>query len=413
MPKRIAVIGSGISGLVSANLLSKKYDVTVFEANNYIGGHTHTVDVEFANQKYAIDTGFIVFNQKTYPDFCKLLSVLDVSAQPGEMSFSFRSDGLRLEYNGNRLNTLFADRKNLFNPSFYKMLADVARFNRLAKTYLLQSNNEMSVEEFIQRHKFSSLFTHAYFLPMAAAIWSVSPAEIYVTSARFVFQFFANHGLLEVVNRPPWYVIKGGSRSYIAPLTQAFRDKIVLQAEVKNIRAEQEQVILQVNNEDIHFDAVVIATHSDQALKMLARPTTVATEILSAIGYKDNEVVLHTDSSVLPKNKLAWASWNYLDTQNNNFGLTYYMNRLQNIDASVDFLVSVNLTHLIQPEKIIEKFSYAHPSFTPAAIKAQQRYAEINGKQNIYYCGAYWGYGFHEDGVKSAIAACAALDVTW
>jgi predicted NAD/FAD-binding protein len=411
LQKRIAVIGSGISGLVSANLLSKNYDVTLFEANDYLGGHTHTVDVDWQGQNFAIDTGFIVFNKKTYPNFCKLLTSLAVPIQASEMSFSFSSSTMGLEYNGNRLNTLFADRANLFKPSFYKMLMDITQFNRQAEAYLTQTSEDCSVREFLQWRQYSSQFTKAYFLPMAAAIWSVKPAQIYETSARFIFSFFDNHGLLNVVNRPPWYVIAGGSRNYIAPLTKPFSQNIVTRAKVENIRTQQNQVILHVQGEDVVFDAVVIATHSDQALQMLAQPTPEQQEILAAITYNDNDVVLHYDTSVLPKKRLAWASWNYKDTPADNVGLTYYMNRLQNLTAPVDFCVSVNLTESIQADKILHRFRYAHPCFTRQAIKAQLRHAEINGQQNIYFCGAYWGYGFHEDGVKSAIDACASLGV--
>jgi predicted NAD/FAD-binding protein len=260
--KRIAVVGSGISGLVSANLLSKNYDVTLFEANNYIGGHTHTVDVEVNHHKYAIDTGFIVFNKKTYPNFCKLLDKLGVAIQESEMSFSFRSQAMGLEYNGHSLNTLFADRANLFKPKFYKMLRDISHFNRQAKAYLSRNHDDVSIADFVNKNRYSQLFIHAYLLPMTAAIWSAKPTEMYATSARFILNFFENHGLLDIINRPSWYVLKSGSRSYIAPLTQPYRQQIFLNKKVKSIRTQENKVILKVQNEDVVFDAVVIATHS-------------------------------------------------------------------------------------------------------------------------------------------------------
>jgi predicted NAD/FAD-binding protein len=413
LQKRIAVIGSGISGLVSAYLLNKNYDVTLFEANNYIGGHTCTVDLEIDDYQYAIDTGFIVFNKQTYPNFCKLIDKLGVAIQQSEMSFSFRSDAMGIEYNGNNLNTLFSDRSNLFRPAFYKMINDIARFNRHAKSYIAQNIQELSIDDFIQQNNYSALFTKAYFVPMAASIWSAQPAEIYTTPARFIFNFFENHGLLAIANRPQWYVVAGGSRNYIEPLIQGYRDKIFLNAKVDHISHRDNQVILKVGNDEVIFDAVVIATHSDQALQMLGEPSPAEDSILSAIQYQKNEVVLHSDNSLLPKKRRAWASWNYLDNNQEMAGLTYYMNRLQNIESPIDFCVSVNQTEKIQPEKIFERFTYSHPCFTQEAIRAKQQHAEINGKNNIYYSGAYWGNGFHEDGVKSALDACEPLGVIW
>jgi predicted NAD/FAD-binding protein len=413
LQKRIAVIGSGISGLVSAYLLSKKYDVTVFEANDYIGGHTNTVDLEIDDHQYAIDTGFIVFNKETYPNFSKLIDKLGVAIQRSEMSFSFRSDAMAIEYNSRNLNTLFSDRSNLFKPAFYKMIKDITRFNRDAKSYIAQNMQEFTVEDFIQQNKYDALFAKAYLVPMAAAIWSAKPAEIYAAPARFIFNFFANQGLLNLSSRPQWYVVAGGSRNYIEPLIQHYRSQVFLNAKVDQIRHHNNQVILTVQNEDVTFDAVVIATHSDQALRMLAKPTPAEDALLSSIQYQKNEVILHSDNSVLPKKRLARASWNYLDSANEKAGLTYYMNRLQNIESPIDFCVSVNQSEIIQPEKIFERFSHSYPCFTQAALRSQQQHADINGKNNIYYCGAYWGNGFHEDGVKSALDACEPLGIVW
>ena len=413
MQKRIAVIGSGISGLVSAYLLNKDYDLTLFEANNYIGGHTCTVDLEVDDYQYAIDTGCIVFNKQTYPNFCKLIDKLGVAIQQSEMSFSFRSEARGIEYNDNNLNTWFSDRTNLFKPAFYNMLKDITRFNRHAKSYIAQNIQELSIEDFIQQNNYSALFTEAYFVPLAAAIWSAEPAEIYTAPARFIFNFFANQGLLALANRPQWYVIAGGSRNYIEPIIKDYRDKIFLNAKVDHISYRGNQVVLKVGNDEVLFDAVVIATHSDQALQMLDKPSPAEESILSAIRYQKNEIVLHSDISLLPKRRRAWASWNYLAGDQETAGLTYYMNRLQNIEAPIDFCVSINQTEKIQPGTIFERFTYSHPYFTPEAIHAQQQHAEINGKNHIYYCGSYWGNGLHEDAVKSALEACEPLGVNW
>ncbi|MBN9229235.1 MAG: FAD-dependent oxidoreductase [Legionella sp.] len=409
--KKIAVIGSGISGLTSAYLLSKSHDVSLFEANDYLGGHTHTISVTTEESEYNIDTGFIVFNKRTYPNFCKLLEELNVPIQPSEMSFSYRSDHRGLEYCGHSLNTLFSDRRNLVNKDFYRLLKDIISFNTHAKKFLAQTDDlTVTIHEFIRKHHYSEQFTECYLIPMMAAIWSKNREDALNCSALFIFNFYHNHGLLEIFNRPTWYVIKQGSKNYIAPMLERLKDQVYLNSKVERIIREEGKVKIITRGQEQIFDAVICATHSDQTLAMLDKPTAEEMNILSAIKYTNNEVVLHKDKKVMPKNRKAWASWNYLDNQNNEATLTYYMNRLQSIHTHHDFFVSMNLTHEIDQEKIIQSFQYAHPCLDVSALKAQKQINLINGLHNTYYAGSYWGYGFHEDGVNSALKACHLLE---
>lgn len=420
MSKKIAVIGSGISGLVSAYILSKKYDVSIFEANAYLGGHTNTVSVEREGQKYNIDTGFIVFNKKTYPNFCKLLQKLNVPIKKSEMSFSYRSKKDNFEYNGRNLNTLFSDRRNLLKPEFYRFLKDILLFNRDAKKFLtdrtnpLRTNTEkealLSIKDFIDRNAYSAEFIDYYLIPMMSAIWSKNKADTLACAVQFIFEFYANHGFLDLFHRPQWYVVAGGSERYISPLVGHLKDSIYLNTPIKTIERKDNHVILKSEYDDYIFDCVVIATHSDQALKLLLDPTESEVHVLSKIKYTKNEVVLHTDSCVMPKKKLSWASWNYFDAGQSSASLTYYMNRLQNIKSNTDFFVSMNLTAAIDTSKIIQKYSYAHPCFDLTAVQSQQNIHLINGFNNTYYAGSYWGYGFHEDGVNSAIKTCQLFE---
>jgi predicted NAD/FAD-binding protein len=410
LKKRIAVIGSGISGLVSVNLLSNSYDVTLFEANDYLGGHTNTIDVKIDNTTYPIDTGFIVFNKKTYPNFLKLLQKHNIPIQKSEMSFSYRSNVKDIEYNGHNLNTLFADRWNLLKPQFYRFILEILRFNKNAKTFLLTSSEGiMTIEDFISQQNYSNDFVENYLFPLIAAIWSKSDKDIRQCSTHFILKFCENHGLLDAYNRPEWYVVVNGSRSYIPALIKNIKNKVLLNTKIESITRENNQVILHSTADKYIFDKVIIATHSDQALKMLVRPTDTERIILSGITYNDNEVILHTDNTVMPKRRLAWASWNYFDNGDDLPTLTYYMNRLQSIKASTDFFVSVNLSKHIAADKIIQKFNYAHPAFNINSIKAQQQQHLINGINNTYFAGSYWGYGFHEDGVNSAIKIAELL----
>lgn len=411
MSKRIAVIGSGVSGLVSAYLLSQRYEVSLFEANDYLGGHTNTVTVDIEEEQYSIDTGFIVFNKKTYPNFCQLIEELNIPIQLSEMSFSYRSISSGFEYNGHSLNTLFSDRRNLFKLSFYRFIKDIVSFNEDARNFLAHApSKEVSIKEFLERHQYSSQFVDCYLIPMMSAIWSKNKEDTLRCSAHFIFKFYANHGLLDLYNRPPWYVIARGSKSYIPSLIKKLNGRIYLNTRIEALKREKNHVVLKSESNESIFDCVVIATHSDQALKLLSQPTEEEVTILSAIKYTENEVVLHTDEQIMPRRKLSWASWNYLDNGSSSPSLTYYMNRLQSIQSRTQFFVSVNLTGTIQNSKIIQRFKYAHPCLDLTAFKAQQQIKLINGINNTYYVGSYWGYGFHEDGVTSAMNTCKLIE---
>lgn len=414
--KNIAVIGTGISGLTCAHLLSRQHKVTVFEANDYIGGHTATVDVEVAGKQYAIDTGFIVFNDRTYPRFEKLMAQLNVKSMPTEMSFSVNNAITGLEYNGHNLWSLFAQRRNLFRPSFYKFLGEIVRFNNGCKAiYEADKYPSTTLGEYLDQNDFSAFFCEHYILPMGAAIWSASIDDMRGFSLRFFIRFFQHHGLLNINDRPQWYVLEGGSRSYIPALTAPFKERIHLNSPVTGIKRNDEGVQIQVlNGEWQQFDDVVLTCHSDQALAMLTDPSQDETEILAPMAYQNNEVVLHTDINVLPKRKAAWASWNYrldgeneLDIAQRPASVTYNMNILQCLPKDAPtFCVTLNQTDLIDESKILRKFNYAHPVFNDASMKSQAKKSLINGKRHTYYAGAYWHNGFHEDGVRSAVDVC-------
>lgn len=403
---KVAVIGAGISGNVAAHHLAQAgHAVTVFEAGSHLGGHTHTHDLEWAGRHYAVDSGFIVFNSRTYPNFIALMKTLGVDYQPTEMSFSVKCERTGLEYNGHTLNTLFAQRRNLLRPSFYRMVREILRFNREAPRDLDRGAAQMSLGEYLTAHRYSRAFTTQYILPMGAAIWSTDPQQMQDVPAAFFIRFFVNHGLLEVANRPPWYVIKGGSRMYLKPLSAPYANSIRLRTPVTAVRRLPEGVeVVSAAHGRERYDAVVFATHSDQALTLLTDPSPDERAILGQLRYQRNEAVLHTDTTVLPRRPLAWASWNYhLKPGEQRVALTYDMNRLQGLDAPVRFLVTLNDTDAIDPRKIIKRLEYEHPMYTAASVEAQTRHGQINGVDRTYYCGAYWGNGFHEDGVVSAL----------
>ena len=406
--KKVAIIGSGISGLTSAYLLNKHHNVQVFEINDYIGGHTATIDFELDETPYSIDTGFIVFNDKTYPNFLKLLSQIGIQKQPTEMSFSVTNPVTGLEYNGNNLNTLFAQRRNIANPRFWSLISQILKFNKLCKA-LYDSNSipvKLSLGEFLDDNGFNDYFCQNYILPMAAAIWSSSLNQVKQFELSFFIRFFYNHGLLNIQDRPQWYVIPGGSKSYIKPLIKDFEDKIHLNANIQAVTRNSDGVELTFeNNRTEQFDDVIFACHSDQALKLLSDPTENEKAILSAMPYVNNEVVLHTDKAMLPKRELAWASWNYLLSGDEDAlaSVTYNMNILQGLDVEPTFCVTLNKTDAINPEKIIRKFNYTHPVFSTESQKAQLQRDTICGKHNTHFAGAYWYNGFHEDGVRSGV----------
>ena len=405
---KIAIVGAGIAGNVVAYHLHKEHDITVFEANDYVGGHTHTHDIELKGQRYAVDSGFIVFNYKTYPYFTKLLKDLGVAVQPSSMSFSVKCERTELEYNGTTLNTLFAQRRNLLRPSFYRMIKDILRFNREALSLLTSSDAQISLDEYLSRGRYSREFVERYLIPMGAAIWSADPSQLSSMPAHFFIRFFHNHGMLSVHDRPTWYVVQGGSKEYVRKLTASFRHRIRVDAPVESITRHPNSVLIKTYNKPPEqFEHVFIATHSDQALKLLRDPLPLEREVLSALPYQKNEAVLHTDERVLPQRRLAWAGWNYhlLSRNTKRVAVTYNMNILQRIQAPVQFLVTLNNGQVIDPKKVIKRIIYHHPFFTPNAVLAQQRQAEVNGIKRTYFCGAYWRFGFHEDGVVSALDA--------
>ena len=413
---KLAIVGTGIAGMTAAHLLHQDHDLTVFEAGAYIGGHTNTVEVKQQGRSYAVDTGFIVFNDWTYPNFIALLDNLGVASRPSQMSFSVRCEQTGLEYNGTSLNSLFAQRRNLLRPSFYRMIRDILRFNRDSLELLDEPGPGPSLGAYLERNRYSQPFIHNYIVPMGGAIWSAGHATMWEFPARYLVQFFKNHGMLSVDARPTWRVITGGSQCYVEKLVRPFRDRIRLQAPVKSVSRYPDRIEVRAddrygNSQTERFDGVVLACHSDQALALLADPSPLEKEILGAIRYQPNEAVLHTDRSLLPRRRLAWAAWNYhlLPTQPDRALVTYHMNQLQGLAAPCEFCVTLNHTDAINPTTILKRMTYHHPLYSPEAIAAQQRHGEINGSTRTYYCGAYWGFGFHEDGVKSAMAACRAL----
>ncbi len=405
---RIAIVGTGIAGNVAAYNLSRDHEISVFEADNRIGGHTNTMDVKLGGCQYAVDTGFIVFNDRTYANFIELLDELGVASQASDMSFSMKNEKNGLEYKGSTLNTMFAQRRNLLRPSFYRMIRDVLRFEHDALTVLEQGAAPVSLGDFLKSGNYSSEFIEHYIIPMGAAIWSAQPGGMLTMPAIFFVRFFKNHGLLSVNDRPTWRVIKGGSNRYVEKLVEGHRDQIHLNSPVQSIRRHATHVELKIKDSDPqYFDQVFLACHSDQALQMLKDPSEAETEVLGAIKFQSNEAVLHTDTSLMPRRKLAWAAWNYhvLAEQGERVALTYNMNILQGLDAPEQFCVTLNNSDKINPDRVIETIQYSHPVFTEQALAAQPRQHEINGANRTYYCGAYWRYGFHEDGVLSALNA--------
>lgn len=404
---KIAIVGSGISGLSVAHHLHPEHDITVFEAGGHIGGHVHTHDVVLDGRHHAVDSGFIVFNHRTYPHYTQLLADLEVETQPSDMSFSVSCAVSGLEYNGTSVNSLFAQRENLVNPAFWGMLRDILRFNREAPGLLRDGGGEIALGDYLERHRYGRLFRDYYILPMGAAIWSTDPARMMAFPARFFVRFFMNHGLLSLDDRPQWRVIRGGSRAYVERLVAPFRDRVRLSSPVRALIRHEDGVEVRLADGTARFDAVFLACHSDEALRLLADPTPAEREVLAAIPYQANEAVLHTDTRLLPRKRLAWAAWNYLmpEGPGGRVCLTYDMNRLQSLDAHETLCVTLNATERIAPDRILARMTYHHPLFTPEGVAAQARHREIDGTRRTYYCGAWWRNGFHEDGVVSALVA--------
>ena len=404
---KIAIVGAGIAGNTLAYHLSKHHDITVFEAGGHIGGHTHTHDIVHEGKRFSVDTGFIVFNDRTYPHFSHLLEQLKVPWQASDMSFSVRCEKTGLEYNGTTLNSLFAQRSNLLKPSFYRMISEILRFNKQSLE-LLQHGDEIELGDYLAQHRYSRQFIDYYIVPMGAAVWSTEARQMMHFPARFFVRFFHHHGMLSIDDRPQWRVIQGGSARYAEALTAGFRDRIRLNTPVATVRRLKRSVrVTPVNGPEESFDWVFFACHSDQALHALSDASPQEKEILGAIPYQQNEIVLHTDATMMPKRKLAWAAWNYHVTAKPlaRVAVTYNMNILQGLSSREPLLVTLNHTAQIDPAKIIKRLSYDHPVYTTEGAAAQLRHHEVSGVNRTGYCGAYWRNGFHEDGVWSALQA--------
>lgn len=412
--EKVAIIGTGIAGMSAAWLLNSHYDITVFEQNDYVGGHTNTVEVEEAGQKIPVDTGFIVFNKTNYPHLVRLFEKLEVPYKPSTMSFSVQNIPGNLEFNGSGINGIFGQRRNLFRPSFYRMLSEIMRFN---KESILTLDDPIyknyTISDYIEEKQYSRQFLETYLLPMNSAIWSTPPE----TSLEFPFvtlvRFFKNHGLLGVNTHFQWFTVDGGSRTYRDKLIAPFRQKIKTNARVIEILESDKGVAVKTSDAKMHyFDKVLVATHADQALAMLKKPTVEQFRLLSPFAYQKNNVTLHNDASVMPRRRRLWSAWNYrLEGKNGSWitSTVYNMNILQNLPAKKDYLLSVNDPGNIDLKKIIRQIRYDHPVFNLAAIKAQEELPTLNDEGKIYFCGSYFGYGFHEDALKSGIAAAEKL----
>ncbi|MGH2906247.1 MAG: NAD(P)/FAD-dependent oxidoreductase [Solirubrobacterales bacterium] len=410
---RIAVIGAGVSGLTAAHRLSASHEVTVFESEPRIGGHSHTVVVQGEREEHPVDTGFIVFNDRNYPHFNALLDELGVAYERTDMSFSVADEHGRFEYAGSSPNALYANRRNLVDPRFHRMVADLVRFNREAKAFVESgSADDISLRDYVAARGYSRYFVERLIVPQVSAVWSADPEQLWEFPARIVFQFFNNHGILELRGRPQWRTISGGSVEYVKKLVASVAGQTYAGVGAEAVRRGEHCVAVKLaDGAEVIFDEVVLATHSDQALALLVDPTDAEREVLGAIPYIDNDVVLHTDASLLPRRRAARASWNFhlLDEPRDRTTVTYWMNKLQNIDSQSDYCVTLNLSDRIDPRSVISEHRYMHPVFTRQGLAAQLRHAEISGVNRTHFCGAYWRWGFHEDGVWSGLRVADAI----
>jgi len=414
---RVAVVGTGVSGLVAARELAREHDVEVYEADERIGGHTNTILVDDPDVgQLPVDTGFIVFNRRTYPNFCRLMAELGVEEKASDMSFSVRNERTGLEYNGTSLNQLFSQRINLLRPRFLRMVREILRFYREAPGLLEAGDEELTLGDHLRAGGYGRTFIEEHLMPMGAAVWSATPEVMQAFPLVFLLRFFHNHGFLQVDERPQWLVLRGGSRSYLEPITAGYRDRIRTGTPVVRVTRERsaEGRLVRLRTaagEERLYDRVVLACHSDQALRMLADATPLEREVLSAFEYQPNEAVLHTDASLMPRRRMAWASWNYhvTDPPARLSTVTYWMNLLQGLEVPTEYFVTLNRTPDIDPSKVLRVIQYHHPIFTRAAVAAQARHAEVDGVEGVHFCGAYWSYGFHEDGVRSGLAVARNL----
>jgi len=411
---KIAVVGSGVSGLVCAHLLDTRHDVVLFEGQGRVGGHVHTVDVAEGTGATAVDTGFIVFNTRTYPNFIRLLARLGVASQESDMSFSVRSERRDFEYAGTGLATLYAQRRNVFSPRFHRMVLDVLRFYREARE-LLSEGPEVELVAWLRERGYSQAFIEDHILPLAGAVWSSGREATHGFPARFLARFFDNHGFLQVNDRPGWLAVRGGSREYVRAILDGFRGELRVGCPIQSIRREERAVAVKAREGAVErFDHVVVACHADQALKLLEDPSGTERDVLSAFPYRSNEVMLHDDDAVMPRLRRTWSSWNYHldDEARPGACVTYWMNRLQRLGAARQYFVTLNRGEAVRPERVIRRLEYEHPVFTAAGVGAQARHPELIDERRTSYCGAYWRNGFHEDGVVSALRVCERFEAT-
>jgi uncharacterized protein len=414
---RIAVVGTGIAGLATARLLHSRHDVTVFEAGDHVGGHSNTVRVDLADETHHVDTGFVVFNRRNYPNFTRMLELLGVATQPSNMSFSVSDERSGLEYRATNLQTLFAQRRNLVRPAFYRMLADIVRFHRRGGRLLAEAERhpDLTLSEFIDRERFSRLFVEDFLIPLGAAIWSADPTTYGDFPMVSLAAFLSNHGLLGLRQHPGWRTITGGSTRYVSELAAPLAQRIRLRTPVDKVVRRAEGVEIATDAHGIEeFDAVVLACHSDQALRLLADPSPEESAVLGAIRYQPNHVVLHTDDALLPATRRAWASWNYhvLADRPEAATLTYWMNNLQSLDSQRQLLVTLNRSEAIRPGRVLRSFCYDHPVYDLGTLRAQRRRPHLQGARNTWFAGAYWYWGFHEDGLRSALDVAADFGVS-
>jgi uncharacterized protein len=412
---RIAVIGGGISGMASAWLLSREHQVDLYEANAYIGGHTHTHEVTSAGRHYAVDSGFIVFNPDHYPLLSRLFAELGVASQPTTMSFAVHNQASGLEYGATSLDSLFCQRRNLLSPRFYGMVRDLMRFYREAPALLEGRGPGPTLGEYLHAHRYGAMFRDDHLVPMASALWSSPSARVLDFPARYLVQFMANHHMLQIEGRPQWQVVRGGSQRYVDALRARWKVRERIACPVSAIHRCDDGVEVTSMGRIERYDHVVLACHSDQALAMLDTPSVAEQEVLGAIRYQENDTVLHTDTRLLPTRRKAWSAWNVLIPASPGAActVTYCMNLLQSLDAEDTFCVSLNCSDRIDPARVIRRMRYAHPEYSHATVAAQQRKPEIQGKDRVWYAGAYWGWGFHEDGMRSAVEVAQALGVNW
>lgn len=412
---RVAVVGSGVAGLVSAWLLARHYEVVLFESNDYFGGHTHTHDIEMQGQRYVVDTGFIVHNPRNYPLLTRLFTELKIASQPTTMSFSVRNELTGLEYNATTLNSLFCQRRNLLSPRFLGMVRDLLRFYREAPGLLTSADPGPTLDEFLVQGRYGAAFRDEHLIPMASALWSSPSRAIRSFPARYLVQFMANHQMLQVSNRPEWRVVRAGSSTYVRAMRSSWNVGERLCTPVRAVHRRNNGVELVTDTARERFDHVVLACHSNQALEILPDATDTERAVLGAMPYQRNDTVLHTDESVLPKNRRAWAAWNAFIPRDSEEACTvsYSMNLLQGIQSPRPLVVTLNRTNAIDPARILRRMSYEHPIYSHASVAAQSRKAEIQGIRRTWFAGAYWGWGFHEDGIRSAVEVAAGLGAQW